>query len=136
MVSDLEGVKALISVYMEQIGGQLTRLSDQYETLTDKVAKIDNSTVASLARMEADINNLGNQSRVYVDEIKSIKLRLEIHEDVEQEKWAKQQLANHEQAVFNDSSKKRSARVETISMGAALTLVGVLINAAWDWVVR
>jgi hypothetical protein len=124
MSQDIESVKELLRVYLSQIQSELDRLANNYDALTSSVRDIERNTDISIAEIRKDINSLGTITQDNKSEIKAIKTRLEVGEDVQQVKWT-------EQDIRNKGTDKKDNTILGLLITAITIVLGLVITTIW-----
>ena len=133
---DIEGIKAVLDVHMEQIRRELIDLKKSYGDINREMNTISNQTGIALTKMQADINHIGAKVNANMEEINAVKTRLEFHEDVQVEKWNDQGKLNDTQKAINESSREASKRkLDTrtaLFVGGIATVITIIITRLAD----
>lgn len=132
MTTDFDSVKAILDSRLSDIRFELQRMANNYDSLTKTVQNLENRTSVEIAKIEKDVTNVGGKVDSQSIDIKAIKSRIEIGEDVQQEKWAKQEVINSDQKTINENAKTLSGRIVGVLFGAVSVFIGLLINYFWQ----
>ena len=125
MSVEIEGIKALLDAHLTNIRGELGRLATNYDAITKTVQSIENNTNVAIAKIEKDISNIGIKVDGQEGEIKAIKQRIEINEDVQIEKWTKQES-------INTVAEKKDNRIVGLQLGAIGTFIALAVATIWN----
>lgn len=133
--NELEGIKALLDVHMEQIRQELRDLKMNYISIHDKVTTISNHTNVALTQITGDLNHIGSRVNMNMDDIKAVKKRVELNEDSQMFKWNEQDKHNQRQDDFQKSLAKKTDKKDALLYGAIGTVIALILKAIFDWVV-
>lgn len=122
----IEGIKALLDAHLNNLRGELTRLNGHIESVDKIVQRIERDTNVTIAEIKKDILNHDRQIQETEQEVKAIKSRIEINEDVQLEKWTKQD-------VSNENARKRASYITNLLLGALSTFIALLIGTLWNY---
>lgn len=125
MSAELDGIKALLDAHLTNLNQKLDRLSANYESIRSTVQSIESQTGVAIAEVRKDINNLGAHVQESREEIKAIKLRIDVDEDSQLERWTKQNQ-------LNDQAAKREGRILTLQVGAIGTFIALALATLWE----
>lgn len=124
----IDGIKALLDAHLTNIRGELARLSGHIESV-DKIAqRLERDTNVMIAEIRKDITSHDLRIKTSEDEIKAIKSRIEINEDVQLEKWTKQD-------GINQGAKNRDDNLTKLLLGALSTFIALVIATIWNYFV-
>lgn len=132
MTVELESVKALLDAHLTALRLEIQRLANNYDAITRTVQSLENNTNVSIAEIRKDINSMGGKLDGQGTEIKAVKQRIEIGEDVQQEKWGKQEIINEAQKTINEGIKSLGNRVVAIFVTAITILLGLWLTGIWE----
>jgi archaellum component FlaC len=125
MTTEIEGIKALLDAHLSNLRGELSRLATNYDQINSIVQNIQRNTNVAIAEINKDISRLHEDTKQQGEEIKSIKSRIEIGEDVQQGKWILQDDRNKRQ-------DERSKAILGLQIGAIATFITLAIATFWN----
>jgi chromosome segregation ATPase len=124
MSAEIDGIKALLDAHLTNLRSELQRLATNYDQINATVQEIQRNTNVAIAEIRKDITSLQNENRTHSEEIKAIKQRIEINEDIQQEDRIKQKERN-------DRADKKSSTIANLLIGAIGTFITLAIATLW-----
>ena len=125
MTAELDGIKALLDAHLTNLNHKLDKLSNNYESIRATVQSIENQTGVAIAEVKKDINSIGAKTDENREELKAIKLRIEVDEDTQLERWTRQNQ-------LNEAATKREGRTTNLQVGAIGTFIALAIATLWE----
>jgi len=125
MSEDLNAIRELLNAHLSNIRAEMSRLASNYDSIASTVRAIENNTSVELAKINKDIDGLGRRVQLTENEIGAIKKRVEIGEDVQQDRWG-------EQKHRNEQADKREKNITVLLLGAIGTFISLAIATVWS----
>lgn len=126
MSTEFEGIKALLDAHLSNLRNELSKLTSNYDSIRDNVQSLKNNTDVAIAEMRKDIRSLENRQLATEEEVKAIKNRVEIGEDVQQGKWT---VLETEKKIAD----KKQTTIIGLLVGAIATTISLILSSLYNY---
>lgn len=135
-MDDLTAIKELLDTHLRNINERLKELAEHYYKIQTDVIQIKGNTEVAIANLYKDIVALEKSIAINRDEIKGIKTRMEIAEEVRAERWTDEEKRWVAQDIRTKEENKKDASLENWIRGLGLILATLILSSLWNYFIK